>query len=207
MEKINWIHIASALVSGGAMGAFINQLFYWRRTRIQSIGKNIEIKPLFNKSHDNTILNTKIIVEDTNNQKFEFDNLWIASIVIANNGNTDYAEFELGINLKDKVKAVRAISPNANRHHQINFKNEPKLNQALQEIDFAIKPLNRKQVYEIDLFLTSENKEITEKDIELISPHSINFVQIKDFAESVGEIIGGVSISLFGNTITINRKE
>ena len=206
MNNVNWILIIVALIGGGAMGAIISQIFIWRRNKIQSVGQNIDLKPIFNSEIDNKILSSKIILEDIANQKVEFENIWIATIIIANKGNSDFKTFELGINLKNNAEAVRVIPTNSNRHHQVVFKNEPQLNKPKQEIDLTIKPFNRNQVYEIEIYLTSKNKVILKDDLELISPQSIKFVEIKDFTEVIGNVLEGVTISFLGNQITFGNK-
>jgi len=203
MDNINWIHILIALISGGAMGAIINQVFYWRRNRIQSVGKNIEVKPFFIPTKDGKSLNTKITIDDGNNQKYEFENLWIATLLIANKGNKDFNEFNFGIDIKNEATVIRASSTNSNRHHQLIFKDEPELNRGLNELDITLKPLNRNQVYEIDIYITTNASSFSESDIDLISPHPIKFVQIKNFAEILGEVAGGVALGVLGNTVTV----
>ena len=203
MDNINWIHIAIALISGGAMGAILNQLFYWRRSRIQPIGKNVELKPFFLPNKDEKSLNTKVTIDEGNNKKFEFENLWIATLLIANKGNKDFSEFNFGIDFKNEATVIRANSTNSNRHHQLIFKQEPKLNQGLKELDITIKPLNRNQVYELDFYFTTKGNVFTENDIQLVTSHPVNFVQIKSFAEIMGEVAGGVALGVLRNTSTI----
>jgi len=192
MTEINWTHIIGVLI-GGAIGALITQYFRYNSNKVQPIGRSIKLKPFFTAT-DNLNLNTQISITGTT-QEHKFTNIYTASIQLINKGNFDFEEFEFGITLPEHVKAIMFASNSADRHHQINLIDKPTLENRINKIDFKLKPFNRKDVYEIDLHLTSENGELMLEDIVCGTPHSVKFVEIFSAAKVV------LKTALYGNRI------
>ncbi|WP_282162989.1 hypothetical protein [Ulvibacterium marinum] len=192
MEDINWIQIGIGVLGGGAFGALINQYFHHRRNKVQPIGRNIELKSFFNAT-DNSSMSTQISITGTT-EEHKFTNIFTASIQLINKGNSDFEEFDFGITLPESIKAIKILKDSADRHHQINLNNEPTLENQINEFDITLKPFNRKDVYDIDLQLTSENGEIKEGDIVCGTSHSIKFVDIVSPTEKALEIAKSVAI-------------
>lgn len=201
MADINWIQIGIGVLSGGAFGALINQYFHHRRNKVQPIGRNIELKSFFNAT-DNASLSTQISITGAT-EEHKFTNIFTASIQLINKGNSDFEKFDFGITLPENVKAIKVIKNSADRHHQINLGNDPTLENQINEFDITLKPFNRKDVYDIDIQLTSENGEIKEEDIVCGTSHSVKFVDIVSPTEIAIEIAKSIVVGPL--TISINR--
>ncbi len=201
MIEINWIQVGIGILSGGAFGALINQYFHYRRNKVQSIGQSIELKSFFN-AIDNANLTTQISITGAT-QEYKFTNIFTASIQLINKGNSDFEEFDFGITLPDHVKVIKILKYSADRHHNVDLRSEPTLENQINEVDISLKPFNRKDVYVIDLQLTSENGELKREDIECGTSHSVKFVDIISPTEIALEIAKSMAIGPF--TISINK--
>lgn len=201
MADINWIQVGIGALSGGAVGALINQYFHFRRNRVQSIGRNIELKSFFNAT-DNESLSTQISITGTT-QEYKFTNIFTASIRLINKGNIDFEKFNFGVTLPEEVKAIKVIKNSTDRHHEIILDNEPTLENQISEFDIKLKPFNRKDIYDLDLQLTSAKGEISENDIVCGTSHSIKFVDIVSPTEIALEIAKSFAIGPL--TISINK--
>ena len=115
MDEINWIQIILGFLGGGAVGALIKQFFDSRKHRIQSIGKNFEIKPFYN-SVENKLLSSQIILSDAV-KEYKFSKLYMGSFKIANTGHHDYPSFTFGITCPDNVQFIHIKPSIKDRHH------------------------------------------------------------------------------------------
>lgn len=187
------------------MGAIINQLFYWKRNKIQSIGKRLDLLPFFIPNNNSNSFKTKISISDAANNKYEFDNMWILTLLIINKGNSDFNEFIFGIDFPENVKVINSVLKDANRFHKVDLNENPQPNNNLNKIDIKFAPFNRYQKYEIDFYLTSVNDIIETKDIKLITSHPVNFIEIKNSSELLDEIARSLVLSIGPIKLTIPK--
>ena len=185
--KLEWYKIIASLIGGGAIGAIITAIVTSYRNRIQPIGKSLKIETVFAprkpiKDHLTTI------TFSGKNETFHFDNLYLAQIVIQNEGNMDYTEFNFGLTLPNFGNAVNVKSNTQDRHHVVTFKQNIDFGTPSNIIDCTLKPFNRKDKYYISIYVTcSENK--TLHNIDFSSEMPIRFKEIETFTGTTLELL------------------
>jgi hypothetical protein len=196
MTDLQWIQIAVALLGGGAMGAIITALITNHRNKIQPVGYRKEIIQVFRETSGLSGLQAKLKVYDglTN---YDFDNLFICRFIILNKGNADIQEFKFGITLLDGDVAIYCESKSDDRHHKVEQLINLELNNPSSELDFTLKPFNRKDIYSFNLFIVIPKDKQEPSEIKLSSQHSVKFISLPTF----GEVAMDVGISALGNLV------
>lgn len=179
IDKINWLQVAVGFLSGGAFGALIKIFYDYRQSKIQTIGKIIELKSLYDSS-ENHLLNTQIILTGST-QTHTFSNLYNCTIKIVNTSNKDYDSFKFGITCASQIKIINVKSKSSDRHHLIDFDERPSLENQLYKFDVALSPFNRKDAYELEISLTTDRGSISEEDIQISSAHPVKWSDIDNF--------------------------
>lgn len=105
MTEVNWVHVVAAFLGGGAMGAVINALVAVYRSRIQRVGRRIEIMPVFRQAREATPLSAQIAITHAGNTR-TFNNLYLVVLQVVNRGNKDMNEFDFGVTLSEGVKCL-----------------------------------------------------------------------------------------------------
>lgn len=172
---MEWLKILLPLLGGGAVGAIITMIVTTYRNKIQSVGHKIQIDKIFYPDAISNIEITKITFSGAT-QTYHFDNLFIATVILTNSGNKDIEKFICGITLPENIKAVKIETVPQDRHHSVLLKSDVKFDKTSNEIDFELIPFNRKDAYEIKLYLTISKETLELSDIKLGSPHPIKFV-------------------------------
>ena len=100
------VAILVSLLSGGAMGAILNNWFTNRRNRIPTIGILQSISCVFAPA-----ISVKPKITFVNGgTEFKFENLYIVESQIRNESNTDYTEFDLKLTLCPFAKNQLSVS-------------------------------------------------------------------------------------------------
>lgn len=180
MQGNNWWPILASLIGGGAFGAFLTHMFTLRRDRIPAIGKKITLKPFFNsKQHEK--FDTKVVFTGKT-KEYKFDIVYTANIKLKNTSRKNFDEFSFGLTLPENIKIIKLIKNSKDRHHSITPASEPDPENQLNQIDISLKPLNRKDEYEIDLVITSDISEkittILNRDINISTSLPVKFVDM-----------------------------
>lgn len=175
---MEWLKILIPLIGGGSVGAIITSIVTTYRNKIQSVGQKIQIDKVF---YPDAISNTEItkITFSGATQTYHFDNLFIATILLINSGNKDIDKFICGITLPENIKGVKIETVPQDRHHNVQLKSEINFDKTSSEIDFELIPFNRKDIFEIKLYLTISKETLEISDIKLGSPHPIKFVDMQ----------------------------
>lgn len=198
------IKISSGILGGGLAGAILNNLAAKRKARIQPIAKRVKISNIFIPSNLVDPHITKITFSGTTSQNYHFDNLTIAQIEIINSGNKDYESFEFGLSFEDGVSVINYSGKGIDRHHTISSEPNVDFSNPSQIIDLTLKPFNRKDKYEITLFLTNENLDEV-GEIKFSSGLPVKFLDLdtfrKTFIEVLKESLSIVSASIVGVTL------
>jgi len=173
-ENFEWLKLIIPILSGGALGAIITLVVTNYRNRVQSIGYRLSIDPVFFPN----ILTDKSITKITfsgQDKVYDFDNLFSATIKFQNIGNKDLNELIIGITAKDEISILRADIISQDRHHIGSNQTELNYDNLKSELDVELKPLNRKDIYEIKLLLTIRKEKIEFEDISFSSPSPVKF--------------------------------
>jgi hypothetical protein len=179
------------ILGGGLAGAILNNIMAKRKNRIQPIIKKIQISNIFIPNELTSPHITKITFSDSKSQDFHFENLSIAQIEIKNNGNIDYEKFEFGITLVKFIAIINLKVSSANRHHSITFEPNINFNQKSNIVDFTLCPFNRKETYEITLFLTSDNKKNIDSTeiLKFSSKYPVKFIDYYIMSKTILEML------------------
>jgi len=181
-DSINWLHVISALLGGGAAGAIISAIVSAYRARRQPIGRRVNVLPVFRQSGGPSTLRAQIaIMQDSDTITFE--NLFLAEVQIVNRGNSDIEEFEFGATLGDGDLCIHVESSPSDRHHQILEQTLVTPQEPKQEIDFKLKPFNRGDSYSFKLYLVIPPAQEEPRNIELGSSSPIKFVDMASVVE------------------------
>ncbi|HPI40893.1 MAG TPA: hypothetical protein PLJ21_08815 [Pseudobdellovibrionaceae bacterium] len=174
---MEWLKILFPLLGGGAVGAIITMIVTNYRNKIQSVGHKIQIDKIF---YPEAISNTEItkITFSGATQTYHFDNLFLATILLTNEGNKDIEKFICGITLPENIKVVKIETVPQDRHHSVLLNSEIKFDKTSSEIDFELIPFNRKDTYEIKLYITISSDKLELSSFKLGSPHPIKFVAL-----------------------------
>lgn len=186
MTKTQWIQIITALVGGGAMGAIITAIVTAYRNRIQPIGRKIQFIPIFKETIGLSSLSARLTISD-DQTSCQFDNLFIANVLLVNKGNKDFDEFRFGMTLLEKAVAIYVEPQTQDRHHFAEQVNQVNLSLPVSEIDFILKPFNRRDVYSFKLFIVIPKDMEKPDKINLSSPHPIRFIDVTSTAEAFVE--------------------
>ena len=191
-----------ALIGGGAAGAIINALVSSYRSRLQPVGRRLEILPVFiRQPGDSSGLAAKIaIMHDANTATF--NNLYLAEVQVANRGNKDLDEFKFGVTLGDGDKCIFVTSSSPDRHHEVLQETEVTPQSPQGEIDFKLRPFNRRDSYFFKLYLVIPEDAEEPKKIELGSSSPIRFTEMPTVGEVLARVaeeavkVGPLSISM-----------
>lgn len=176
--QMEWLKILIPLIGGGAVGAIISSIVTTYRNKIQSVGQKIQIDKVFSPDAISNTEITKITFSGAT-QTYHFDNLFIATILLTNRGNKDIDKFICGITLPENIKVVKIETVPQDRYHNVQLKSEINFDKTSSEIDFELLPFNRKDIFEIKLYLTISKETLEISDIKLGSPHPIKFVDMQ----------------------------
>jgi hypothetical protein len=183
MSKIQWVQIIAALIGGGAMGAIITAVVTTYRNKIQPIGRKIQFIPVFNETIGISSLQAQLTISDGQTNR-QFDNLFIANVLLINKGNKHFDEFRFGMTLSEKAEAIYVEPQSQDRHHVVTLVNQVYLNFPASEMDFILRPFNRRDVYSFKLFIVIPKDMEKPDKINFSSPHPIRFIDMTSTAEA-----------------------
>lgn len=195
MAEILWWQVLPALLGGGAAGALINAAFTARRNRIQPVGRRIEVTPIFRQANGSSGLRARIAITDGQNTS-TFENLFIADVQVVNRGNSDIEEFPFGVTLSGGDKCVHVERFPPDRHHLIIQEKAVTPQDLQSEVDFILKPFNRKDSYLVKLYIVIPEGATDPQPIGLGSSKPIKFTEMPTVAETLSKAVSGVSVSV-----------
>lgn len=193
MTTTQWIiGLVIAFLGGGLAGAILNNIVTHYKNRIQPIVYSLDIIDIFQKGEDYPKLAELTVVEHPLGfgERRPVKNFSVARITITNQGNKDYDDFGFGITMGGDNKSSDIRFQGADRHHEIrislpgfDINEEPK--KPVTAIDFSMKPFNRRDTYEVDVYFTFEEDK---GEFTFSSPHPVRFVEKGATSEMAKEI-------------------
>jgi hypothetical protein len=184
MGEINWVLVIVALVGGGAMGAVINTIVSAYRSRLQPVGRRIELLPVFRHAGGTSSLSAEIAITHDGSTR-TFKNLFLADVQVVNRGNKDLEQFESGATLGDGDRCIYVETSPPDRYHQALQISPVTPQVPLQELDFRLRPFNRGDSYSFKMYIVIPENQEEPQGIALGSPSPIRFVDMP----TVGEIL------------------
>lgn len=177
----------ASLLGGGAMGAVISSLISKHRNRRQPIGYTIEIIEIFKKTPELPSLHGLLMLSEQDEHKsggaVSVNCLSVARVTLKNKGNQDVEEFNFGITLESNAIDVKFETPD--RHHIVNVLTPVSLVDLRKEIDFSLRPFNRRDKYILNVYFMYTEKPGT---VKLSSAHATEFIEMDSSNQSVGNI-------------------
>lgn len=195
MPDINWIQIGAALLGGGAMGAIISSVVTSVRNRFQPIGNRVDTLSVFRQKLGESSLKTEITIS-VKDSEYKFNNLFLIDIQIVNKGNKDINEFPFGITLFNDDKAVFIESISKDRHHQIDHQTEVSPDKPKSEIDFILKPFNRRDSYSFKLYVVVPERKDEPSPVKISSSQPVKFVGMPTIGEMISEASRSTSLNI-----------
>lgn len=179
MAETNWLQLIVAILGGGAIGAIITAFVTSYRLRIQPVGKRFAVMPVFRKSDDTIGLDARV----TCGNGTTFDNLFLVNVTVVNRGNKDFECFDFGVTLSNGDRCIHVDRWTSDRHHDAIIKTDLSPNEPKEVIDFQLRPFNRRERYDVTLYLVIHAGSKAPTEVQLSSPLPIRFVDNPTFAE------------------------
>jgi hypothetical protein len=178
MNTTQWIiTLAVTLIAGGAMGSLISILATNLRNRVQRIIYQTETIPFVNEHIKGAGEQAEVLIKLKGEEK-SFSNLTLGRVKIKNTSNRDFEEFKFGVTLSGLSMAVYLRAESQDRYHQITSDPQIDLEHLDDEIDFTLKPFNRKDVYSVVLFILPIGDDPVE--IKLVTNHPVKLVEASE---------------------------
>lgn len=158
------------------MGAFVNNYFAYRRSRIQPVTYRISTDITTGTIGPNNEFAVQVSVSHAN-QTHHYPRLAIVNIELVNSAVNDFSEFAFGCQLTNGDKAIMCQADGPDRHNPIQIVTLPTPVRPLEEIDFVCKPFNRGKPYGITLYIETPAAATTTSEIKMSSPVGVDFVK------------------------------
>jgi len=181
------LQFLATLFGGGAMGAIITLAVTGWRNRLQPVTRTFETLQIF-KNTPGVGFNARLTVSDRGSD-YRFQNLFIVRVALKNTGNSDYDTFDIGITLADGDKAIHVEAVSDDRHHVVRQVTPVGLATAASELDFQLQPFNRRNTYQLNVFVTIPESHDNPGEVILSSPHPVRFVEPPKVAETAAELL------------------
>jgi hypothetical protein len=195
MQKWQIIIAVIGLGVGGLGGAVFKALWDEWKNRIQPVGRSVEIIPILKPTNTKSGFETYVVVIQLGGEK-RYYNLFLLDIEISNRGNQHKAAFDFGITLAPGEQAINIESDTPDRHHTVTH-SPASIDQPQNSIDFTLKPFNRRDRYQIKVYVTIPTHSIAPAIPEFSSVDPVKFTDIKSLTETLAESIE-VSALRFG---------
>lgn len=201
-DQIEWLKIAASIVGGGFAGAILTNIVTAHRSRIQPVGRRIDVTPLFTPGFASAPLKPTVTISD-GTRSYEFSNLHLAELNIVNRGNRDFTNFRFGLTLSATDTCVHAEPTESDRHHVATLATAITPATPSSILDFTLEPFNRGDAYTIKLFIVAGG--IEPESIIVSSAESVRFADIPSLAETLGDIASTMTLKLGPVNLTIPR--
>ncbi|MGE5626905.1 MAG: hypothetical protein ACM3X7_02180 [Solirubrobacterales bacterium] len=207
---INYVSVGVSFLAGGAMGAIITQVATSVRNRIQPVGYKCESIPLFRKNLEGSTLITNVTISDEG-VEYAFENLFVVNIEMINKGNKDFDKFTFGVTLDKEDKIINIEKKHFDKFHDINIIDEVSPKQPLNEVEIILKPFNRKDTYNIRMYVVIPEKNQQPSELQFSSPHSVKFTSMPSLGEatlSIGKLALEITADVSSSTAqkVLNNK-
>ena len=117
----------------------------------------------------------------------------------------DYSSFVFGITSTEDAKFVQVQPVTKDKHHVAEITDAPALENQTSTFDVTLKPFNRNDVYTFNVLLATNKIELTDKDIQISSPHPIKWVDLVSTSKIILEIARETLISIGPFSIGLRR--
>jgi hypothetical protein len=189
-EDLDYVKITASIFGGGLAGAFLTNLITLYRSRIQPVGKRIDVQTLFAPGFTGSTLRPTVSVSD-GKTTYQFTNLHIADISVVNRGNRDFEIFEFGLTLAPSDHCVHVEQAASDRHHIVSIVPTITPADVSNTLDFKFTPFNRSDAYTFKLFIVAAGAE--PGPVQFSSARPVRFIEMPSVAE-LAAIAGKIAL-------------
>ena len=176
------LRLGAALLGGGTMGAIITNAVTAYRNRIQPVRYKMKTTPLFTEGVQSKTIEAKVTLTEAG-KDYRLNNLFLTEVTVTNTGNQHIKEFTIGLTISEEAQMVHVNCDPPDRHHAASTANPPSPAQPKREVDYVLKPFNRRDLYIFRIFSTCVKVEEPGK-VSLSSSEGIRFVSAQGLIES-----------------------
>jgi len=191
-DQLEWAKIAASLVGGGLVGALITNAVTVYRSRIQPVGKRVEITPLFEPGFTGSTL-SPVVTVTTSIATHQFTNLHVLEVQVINRGNRDFPTFSFGVTLTAGDSAVHVDPVTPDRHHIATLVIPITPDSPQSSADFNLKPFNRGDAYTLRIFIVASGTQ--PGAVSLSSAEPIRFTDVPSLTESLADIATSAAVN------------
>lgn len=198
MTDIHWytiLLIAVIILGSSAIGAVIYAAISAYRNKKQAIASRVDVFPAFDDTFGASGLRNHITISDGQKQ-YQYEELQTVQIELLNQGKHDFEEFKFGIALSSGDVAAYIEGRSPDRHHQLEQVTPITFTEPKSEIDFILRPFNRKDSYLLRLLVITSEKDKQPGEIKFSSPEAIRFVDLPTTQELVKKVARSTSLAL-----------
>jgi hypothetical protein len=176
MDTMDILKLISTILFGGVGGALITLFYNRHRNKLQSIQYDLEIKSVFQPKKIANVSETFLTLSNSfeyQSESFKFNNLYLIDLKFYNKTIKDFGKFSFGVSLKNNDRIVNLSTVSSDRHHEISIHPNIDFNATSQIVDIDFQPFNRKDIYSISLFVTTEKGILESDSIEISTKEAI----------------------------------
>jgi hypothetical protein len=151
-SAIQWIPVGIGVASGGLAGAFLNAAITHWRGRTQPVHVILSSTAIINATAVRPELAAKITVGSGPSAQ-AFESLWLIELDLSNRGNKDLDSFTFGVTFQGDDPCIGWGYESEDRLHKTEIAVAPSPVAPRCELDIALKPFNRKDIYKIRLYV------------------------------------------------------
>lgn len=198
MIDIQWyiiLLIVIIIFGSSAIGALIYAAISTYQNKKQAIASRVDVFPAFADTFGASGFRNHITISD-GQKAYQYEELQTVQIELVNQGKQDFEQFKFGIALSagDVAAYVEVRSPD--RHHQLEQLTPITFTEPKSEIDFILRPFNRKDSYLLRLLVITSEKDKQPSEIKFSSPEAIRFVDLPTTQEIVKKVARSTSLAL-----------
>jgi hypothetical protein len=184
--NLEYIKLGVSFLSEGFLGSVLTNAVTVFRNRVQPVRYRIKTTPLFTEGVQSTTIEAKVTLMEAG-KDYRFDNLFLSELTVTNTGNQNIKEFTVGITMDDSAQMVHVSCDPPDRHHGATVVNAPSPAQPRKDVDYVLKPFNRRDPYSFRILSTCFQDEEPGK-IMLSSSEAVRFVSTQGLIESLDTI-------------------
>jgi hypothetical protein len=204
MTQDDWIKVIGGIAGGGLMGAILTNILTSWRNRIQPVSYRMEHSRIFTSDPAEKALHARVTVLHAS-ETFEYHNLHIAEIEIANKGGKDLGDLRFGLSLEGAKRVISVQADGEDRHHVIVINDPASPTNPKNEMDFVCRPFHRKNSYKIKLYIVGDEGDITSPGIRLSSPDAVRFTESPNLAGIIADTTISALVNLGPVSIMYKR--
>jgi hypothetical protein len=215
--SMSLIAVVATLLSGGLAGAILTIVSISFRSRKQPVFFDYEVVPVFKRNMlgESNVRAVLTLSSEVGGTGQDVPSLFVVKLQIVNRGNSDLESFEFGITLSEKEWAVHCDIQSPDRHHVGRVVNVLGPAAPTSEIDFCLKPFNRRDAYLFSIYVVGAEDKVSLNELTLSSKNPVAFRRMSRLPDTLLHyVLGLASVSIYSMSLQFghpgtqkNRKQ